>query len=124
MDTGKLVNNTTFYDGFEGEPEIELFTAENPNFNIHIWVGYISDIYDKPIFDGNEWRGFTRDYQQEIGTYDKEDVTIDTAEYYEDLLNYKDKDFRFEETRKCYELLCCFLEYAKENGKTVKVNWW
>ncbi len=124
MDTGKLVNNTTFYDGFEDEPEIEIFIAENTNFNIHIWVGYISDIYDKPIFDGNEWKGFTRDYQQEIGTYEKEDVTIDTAEYYEDLLNYKDKDFRFEETRECYELLCSFIEYAKENGKTVKVNWW
>ena len=51
MDTGKLVNNTAFYEGFEDEPEVELFIAKNPEFNIHIWVGYISDIYDSEVID-------------------------------------------------------------------------
>ena len=124
MDTGKLVNNTVFYEGFEDEPEVELFIAENSEFNIHIWVGYISDIYDTPIFDGNEWKGFTRDYQQEVGTYEEQDIEIDVYEYYLDLMNYKDKKFRFEETKECYNLLRTFLEYAKANDATVKVNWW
>ena len=35
-----------------------------------------------------------------------------------------DNTFEYDDTRKCYDLLCEFLEYAKENGKTVKVNWW
>ena len=88
MDTGKLVNNTVFYEGFEDEPEVKLFIAENSEFNIHIWVGYISDIYDTPIFDGNEWKGFTRDYQQEVGTYEEQDIEIDVYEYYLDLMTY------------------------------------
>lgn len=124
MDIGKLVNNTVFYDGFEDEPEVELFIAESPEYNIHIWVGYIRDIYDKPVFDGNEWTGFTRDYQQEVRTYEEKDTEIDIKEYYNDLLKYNDKHFRLEDTKKCYELIRNFLEYAKENGKTVKVNWW
>ena len=124
MDTGKLISNTTFYDGFEDEPEIELFITENPELNIHIWIGYISDIYDTPIFDGTEWRGFTRDYQQEVGTYEEKNVVIDADEYLIDLLNYKNKQFRFDETGECFNLLYAFLEYAKANNKTVIVNWW
>ena len=126
MDTKKFVNNSTFYDGFEifYEPEIELFIAENPELNIHIWDGYFSDIFDTPEFNGNEWKGFTRDYQQEVGTYEEKNVTIDIEEYLLDLMNYKNKHFRFEKTQECYKLLCDFLKYAKNNNKTVKVNWW
>ncbi len=124
MDAKKIINNTTFYNGFEGEPEIELFIADNPEFNIHIWDGYISDIFDTPNFDGNEWKGFTRDYQQEVRTYDEKDVPIDIEEYYLDLMNYKNKHFRFEETRECFDLIAELFEYAKENSLGVKVNWW
>ena len=124
MDTDKLVNNLKFYDGFEDEPEIELFIAENPEFNIHIWQGYFSDIFREPSLDGKGWNGFTRDFQQLERTYEEKDVIIDVDEYLNDLYIYRQRTFEFEETRKCYELLCHFLEYAKENGKTVKVNWW
>lgn len=123
MDIGKLNNNSTFYDGYEGEPEIELYISENPQFNIRLWGGYISDIYDTPILSGDEWTGFTRDYQQEIGTYDGRNITINASEYLDDLKHYQDKHFRFEETSNCYILLSDFLEYAIANGKTVKVNW-
>jgi len=40
MDIGKLKNNTVFYEGFEDEPDIELYLSESPDFNIHIWDGY------------------------------------------------------------------------------------
>lgn len=123
MDIGMLKNNNTFYYGYEGESEIELYFSDDTEFNIHIWCGYISDIYDDPIFDGNEWIGFTRDYQQEIGTYEATDTIIDVSEYLNDLLNYRDKCFRFEETNSCFNLLRSFLEYAKQNNMTVKVNW-
>ena len=123
MDIGTLINNSIFYDGYEGEPEVELFIAENPEINIHIWGGYISDIFDKPVFSDEEWTGFTRDYQQEIGTYDARDVAINVEEYLDDLINYEDKHFRYEETSNCFILLRDFLKYAKANGKTVKVNW-
>jgi hypothetical protein len=118
-----LKNNSKFYDGYEDEAEIELYFSEDTEFNIHIWCGYIRDIYDEPIFNGNEWTGFTRDYQQEVRTYDSENTIIDVSEYLNDLLNYKDKHFRLEETHDCFHLLRSFLEYAKQNNVTVKVNW-
>lgn len=123
MDIGMLKNNYTFYDGYEDEPEVELYFSENKEFNIHIWSGYISDIYDEPIFDGTEWTGFTRDYQQEVGTYEATGIEINVSEYLNDLLQYNDKHFRLEETSDCFNLLRYFLEYAKHNNIAVKVNW-
>lgn len=124
MDIGTLKNNKTFYKGFEDEYEIELIISENPEYNIHIWEGYFGDIFDKPVFDGREWKGFTRDYQQEVNTYGEKNTKIDVDEYLGDLYIYKDRRFRFEETKDCYKLLCSFLEYAKKERLTVLVNWW
>ena len=124
MDIGMLFNNTEFYDGFEDEHEIELFISEKPELSIHIWEGYFNDIFGVPTFDENGWHGFTRDFQQCERTFEEKDVVIDIDEYLTDLLNYKDKKFKFEETRKCYELLRIFLEYAQTNSKIVRVNWW
>lgn len=124
MDNGKLLNNTVFYDGFEDEPEIELYIEDAPEYNIHIWDGYFHDIFGEPALDGKGWNGFTRDMNQCERTYEEKNVTIDTSEYLTDLYIYRDNTFEYDDTRKCYDLLCEFLEYAKENGKTVKVNWW
>ena len=124
MDMGMLFNNTEFYDGFEDEYEIELFISEKNELSIHIWEGYFNDIFGEPPVNGKGWYGFTRDFQQCERTFEEKDVVIDIDEYLTDLLNYKDKKFKFEETRKCYELLRIFLEYAQTNGKTVRVNWW
>ncbi len=120
----RLKNNIDFYNGFEDEPEIEIFSPENSEFNIHIWVGYFHDIFGEPALDGKGWNGFTRDCNQLERTYDEKDVKIDIDEYLNDLYIYKERTFRFEETRDCYELLCAFLEHAKQEGNTVKVNWW
>lgn len=123
MDTRKLKNNTAFYNGFEDEYEIELIISETPEYNIHIWEGYFDDIFKEPPLDGKGWSGFTRDFQQLERTYREKDRSIDTDEYLNDLYIYKERKFDFEETKACYELLCSFLEYAKKNGRTVKVNW-
>lgn len=64
MDTGKLKNNTAFYDGYEDEPEISLTAAESPEYAISIWDGYFYDIFENPSLDGNGWTGFTRDIHQ------------------------------------------------------------
>lgn len=124
MDIGTLFNNTEFYDGFEDEHEIELFIGEKPELSIHIWEGYFSDIFSEPSFAEKGWYGFTRDFQQCERTFEEKEVVVDVDEYYLDLMNYKDKKFRFEETKECYNLLCAFFEYAKANNETVKVNWW
>lgn len=124
MDIGKLKNNTEFYEGFEDEPEIELYLSESPDFNIHIWDGYFLDIFGSPAMDGKGWNGFTRDYNQMERTYENQGVKVDIEEYLNDLCIYKNKDFEHDETIGCYNLLYAFLEYAKSNNKTVIVNWW
>ena len=47
MDVGRTNDNFTFYEGYEGEPEIVLSL---PNHEaVHIWEGYFDDIYNTPI---------------------------------------------------------------------------
>lgn len=124
MDIGRLKNNTEFYEGFEDEPEIELYLGESPNFNIHIWDGYFLDIFGSPAMDGKGWSGFTRDYNQMERTYERQGVKVDIEEYLNDLCIYKNKNFDYAETIECYNLIYAFLEYAKSSNKTVLVNWW
>ena len=48
MDIGKL-NDTTFYDDYEGEGEIMLSRSSSTNTeSIHIWDGYFEDIFGNP----------------------------------------------------------------------------
>ena len=42
MDTGKINDNYTFYDGYEGETKI--FLSFQDNQTVHIWKGYFDDI--------------------------------------------------------------------------------
>ncbi|MGN1303487.1 MAG: hypothetical protein ACI4YB_00480 [Oscillospiraceae bacterium] len=71
MDNGKLLNNTVFYDGFEDEPEIELYIEDAPEYNIHIWNGYLYDILGELVLDGKDWNGFTCDMNQCERTYEE-----------------------------------------------------
>lgn len=44
MGIGKI-DNYKFYEGFEGEEEVE-FSANDENMEtLHIWEGYFSDIF-------------------------------------------------------------------------------
>ena len=74
--------------------------------------------------DGKGWNGFTRDYNQMERTYENQGIKVDIEEYLNDLCIYKNKDFEYDETVECYNLLYAFLEYAKSNNKTVIINWW
>lgn len=60
MGIGKIIDNDTFYEGYEGEPQIVLSLADMEV--LHIWEGYFEDIYGAPALDGKGWNGFTRDY--------------------------------------------------------------
>ena len=42
MNIKKIINNSTFYEGFEDEPEIELYLSESPDFIVHIWIGHFT----------------------------------------------------------------------------------
>ncbi len=118
MDTGKIIDNYKFFEGFEGEPEI-VIEAENTNMQIlHIGDGYLDDILREPSLDGNGWFGFTRDYHQCEGAFgdDSKAIITDISEYLDDLKFYEKRHFHYDETREVYDLLCSWLENAIKNG--------
>ena len=90
MGIGKIIDNDTFYEGYEGEPQIVLSLADMEV--LHIWEGYFEDIYGAPALDGKGWNGFTRDYQQMEGIFadDGTAAELDPKEYLDDLMLYKD----------------------------------
>ncbi len=117
MDTGKIIDNYEFYNGFDDEPEIVL-EAENSNLQIlHIWNGYLDDILREPNLNGKGWCGFTRDYHQCEGAFgEKSEVVItNITEYLADLKSYKNRHFDYDDTGDVYDLLCSWLENAIKN---------
>lgn len=126
MGTGKIRDNYTFFEDFDGEPEIVL-EAENTDMQIlHIWDGYLDDILREPNLDGNGWLGFTRDYHQCEGAFgdNSEGIITDITEYIDDLKLYADRKFDYDDTKDVYNLLYSWLEEAIKNGCkkiTVKV---
>lgn len=115
MDTGKIIDNYDFYEGFEDEPEI-VFKSDDPNMPIlHIWDGYFDDILREPNLDGKGWTGFTRDYHQCEGAFDdngNETSITNILEYLSDLELYKNRSFDYGETKSVYELICSWLKTA------------
>ena len=59
-------NDYTFYKGYEGEPEIIFQTDEH---TLHIWDGYMGDIWGNPTEKDEEWCGFTRDYNAIVQSF-------------------------------------------------------
>ena len=123
MDIGKT-DNYTFYEGFEGETEIELSSNNQNMETLHIWDGFFWDLFGDPSLDGKGWNGFTRDYNQCEGAFgdDSEAVISDIDEYIDDLKIYENRKFDYKETRDVYNLLLSWLNRAKATGSTVTVT--
>ena len=119
MGTVKINDNYTFYEGYEGEPEIILSIPNSST--IHIWEGYIDDIYDTPSLEGKGWNGFTRDYHQMEGIFFNggSKAEINPREYLDDLMLYKDKNFDFEETIQVFRYMVALFEKAIEDGVSI-----
>mgnify|MGYP004521768071 CR=1 FL=1 len=124
MDTGKL-NNTIFYEGYEGEGEIILSLSDPKNkTTIHVWDGYFEDIFGNPIKSDAEWIGFTKDYQESVRTFDGEErIAFPTlSEYLSDLKNYENHSFSYPESRDCLNLLISFFEKALSASLEITVT--
>ncbi len=117
MATGERTDDYTYYAGFEDEPEIVLDASCAGMKVLHIWDGYLDDILRNPSLDGKGWKGFTRDYHQCEGAFGQcgEGTITDIQEYLEDLRQYADRPFDYDETRSVYRLLCSWLESAIAN---------
>ena len=124
MDIGQLRNNTTYYDGFEGEDEVVLSLESESEVAIHIWIGYLDDILREPVLDGSKWTGLTRDYHQLEGAFSEEgESTIDNPEeYLVDLQQYAGRKFDEPETMEVFQLIMSFLEYALQVKSRVRIQ--
>ena len=112
MGTGKDKDDYTFYNGYEGEPELVLFSD---NGSLHIWDGYIGDIFGDPDLNNVGWTGFTRDYNEFAGPYDEDCVVceIDAEEYLADAVNCRGREVDYEESEDALETIIEWLENHK-----------
>ncbi len=118
MDTGKLKNNYEFYKGFEGEGEMVIIVENHEEYNLHIWEGYFSEIFQRARIE-NGWSGFTKDYQECIRTFSTEKYTIiNLEEYINDLKYYENFEYDAD-TRKVLLLIIDFLNFANQNSLNV-----
>ncbi len=124
MDIGMLKSNHVYYDGYEGEGEVVLRIKEAKEYYLSIWDGFFEDIFGKPILSNAGWTGFTRDYQEGKDAFGYGDSYIinDIHEYIRDLKNYKGKDFAYDETEDCLDLMIAFFEFAEENFMKIEVS--
>ena len=97
MDTGKRIRSYQFYEVFDGEGDLVISTDTR---EIHIWDGYIEDIFGEVEFEDNGWHGLTRDYQENEGVFNDMGVEIeaDAQEYLCDLERRKRDKYHYEET--------------------------
>ena len=121
MDAEKLDNDYRFYEGFEGEPELIFQSGKR---SIHIWKGYIADIFREPVLSDGRMLGLTRDYHCFIGPFtgDCSEYAIDVAEYLEDCRRYKGRRFAFTESRLALDAMINWLEERRDPEITVRVS--
>lgn len=102
MDTGKL-ENTVFYDGYEGEGELILSIQDDKSDTsiIHIWEGYFEEIFGNPISTEEGWFDFTKDYQESARAFNGGERISPSgvSEYLYDLKNIKINHFRIPKLR-------------------------
>ena len=121
MGIGKQNNDDRFYKGYEGEPELILSSDEK---SIHIWDGYMEDIFGNPVQNEDGWYGFTRDYNEFVGPYEDNciEVCLNLDEYIKDAEAYVGKKFEYEESSEVLKTIIDFLRKSYDDGKTVMVS--
>lgn len=64
--------NKKYYDGFEGEPEIQLIYRKGDNNEILIiWEGYFDQIMKLMRPDAQGWTGLAYNYNMDTGWYEE-----------------------------------------------------
>ena len=126
QDISRITQNYEYSDTFfDGLFEMEFWIKNEPNICLHVWEGYFIDIYDNPPLHGLGWHGFTRDYHEDKGAWASRiymDEIKNVQEYLTDALQYKDKKFRFEETKGFYEVFIQFLQYAVDTSQSIMID--
>ena len=70
--------NKKYYDGFEGEPEIQLiYGKENDNEILIMWEGYFDEIMKLMRPDAQGWTGLAYYYNMDTGWYEESPWVIE-----------------------------------------------
>lgn len=124
MGIGKMNDDYTFYEGYEGEPEVVISLLEDDQKALHVWEGYMEDLFANPSLEGEGWLGFTRDIHQFEGAFSEEGsgAVIDPDEYLADIMNYADAEFEYPETADVKDAIVELLTHAIAINGKVRVD--
>lgn len=124
IERGALENNHDLYNGYEGERVIIITLQSNEEYVLHIWNGYFEDIFGNPIFNQSGFKGFSRDYQECLGAfaYGEKYTITNIQEYLTDLEQYREKQFLYDGTKACLQILIEFFMYAKSISSFIEVQ--
>lgn len=114
-------DNYKFYEGYEGEEELVFSTGEA---SLHIWDGYIEDIFGNPSSTPIEQDGLSKDYNEFSGPYADDCVMhpVDVEAYLRDARQYEGKSFDYNESKDVLRTIIKWLEQHKAEQITVRLN--
>ena len=130
------IRDSEFYEGFEGEGEIDLiYKKEGKEIKrLEIWYGYFSKLLNKMIQNEMEIEGLLYEHSIHAGWYEDEEPweIMDVNQAITQFKNYKEKKLTenkremseiWPEIPKVLERILEFLEEAKENNGKVYIDY-
>lgn len=114
--------NSIYYDGFEGEPEIQFIkvSCNEKQSILSIWDGYFNDIMEQFKPSDSGWMGLSYYYHLYIGWYEESPWEIpNLSEALEQFNNLNKSNFRFQKSLEVLLEICKLLNLAVEQNESV-----
>ncbi|MDE6833380.1 MAG: hypothetical protein K2J39_03910 [Ruminococcus sp.] len=120
-----MIENYTYYDGFESEPEYTfcLYDGNKPVEKIHLWAGYFCDILDIIPPDKDGWTGLAEYYQLSLEFENNYWKVPDILTALYQLENIDTSKINFPESHEVLEILIDMFKKACENNLTVYIEY-
>lgn len=114
--------NKKYYDGFEGEPEIQfIYKKENDTAMLTIWEGYFDQIMRLMLPDEQGWTGLANCYNMYTGWYEDSPWVIEDLQIALKQLESIDETKLCDEAVEILILLCNILREAILNNDEVSI---
>ena len=112
--------NKKYYDGFEGEPEIQfIYRKKNYSEVLIMWEGYFDQIMRLMVPDENGWTGISYCYNMYLGWYEKNSWAIEDLQMTLKQFESIDRQKLCSEPKKILILICDMLRDAISNNYEV-----
>ena len=111
-----------YYEGYEGEPEIQFIKGSNNRIVLSIWEGFFDDIMGQFEPTSSGWKGLAYYYNLGIGWEDGiwkiPNVNSALAEFQ----SINGSRFRYPETAGVLSAICDLLKSAIKDNKRVWID--